>query len=92
VDSILRFWLESGGDGAKHCRKMKWRQQARLASMGRKRDTTQQCDNLGQRKCSTGEGKGGDDVSWADANFTGPENKENPHGRFSCKESYWAGT
>jgi hypothetical protein len=23
VDSILRFWLERGGDGTKHCQKMK---------------------------------------------------------------------
>jgi hypothetical protein len=29
-------------------------------------------------------GKGGDDVSWADVNLTGPKNKEKPHGQFSC--------
>jgi hypothetical protein len=29
-------------------------------------------------------GKGGDDTSWDDANFTGPKNKENSHGRFNC--------
>jgi hypothetical protein len=28
--------------------------------------------------------KGNDDASWADANFTGPKNKENSHDRFSC--------
>jgi hypothetical protein len=28
-------------------------------------------------------GKVEDDVSWADANFTGPKNEENPRGRFS---------
>jgi hypothetical protein len=31
-----------------------------------------------------GRGKGGDDASWADANLTGPKNKENSHGQFSC--------
>jgi hypothetical protein len=31
-----------------------------------------------------GRGKGGDDASWADANLTGPKNKENPRGRFNC--------
>jgi hypothetical protein len=31
-----------------------------------------------------GRGKGGDKASWADANFTGPKNKENPRNRFSC--------
>jgi hypothetical protein len=29
-------------------------------------------------------GKGGDNVSLADANLAGPKNKENPNGRFSC--------
>jgi hypothetical protein len=29
-------------------------------------------------------GKGRDDVSWADANLTGPKNEENARGRFSC--------
>jgi hypothetical protein len=28
-------------------------------------------------------GKKGDDASWADVNFIGPKNKENPHDRFS---------
>jgi hypothetical protein len=27
-----------------------------------------------------GRGKGGDGANWADVNFTGPKNKENPHG------------
>jgi hypothetical protein len=31
-----------------------------------------------------GSKKGGNNVSWADTNFIGPKNKENPHGRFSC--------
>jgi hypothetical protein len=29
-------------------------------------------------KVAPGRGKVGDDVSWADANFIGPKNKENP--------------
>jgi hypothetical protein len=41
ADSILQFQLERGDDGINRYRKMKWRQQARLGSMGRKRDTTQ---------------------------------------------------
>jgi hypothetical protein len=28
--------------------------------------------------------KGGDKVSWADANLTKPKNEENSHGRFNC--------
>jgi hypothetical protein len=31
-----------------------------------------------------GRENGVDDVIWAGANLTGPKNKENPHGRFSC--------
>jgi hypothetical protein len=30
-----------------------------------------------------GMGKGGNNASWVDMNFTGPKNKENTHGRFS---------
>jgi hypothetical protein len=30
-----------------------------------------------------GRGKGGDDAGWAEANLTGPKNKENLRGRFS---------
>jgi hypothetical protein len=30
-------------------------------------------------EAAPGRGKGGDDVSWADANLTGPKNKENSH-------------
>jgi hypothetical protein len=39
ADPVLRFWLKRGGDGTKHCQKMKWRQRSRLGSKGRKRDT-----------------------------------------------------
>jgi hypothetical protein len=28
--------------------------------------------------------KGGDNVSWVDANFTGPKNEKNPRYQFSC--------
>jgi hypothetical protein len=31
--------------------------------MGRMRDTARQCDNVSWRRCGTGEGKGGDDVT-----------------------------
>jgi hypothetical protein len=36
VNSMLQFRLESGGDGTKHCQKMKQRQGAHLGSMGMK--------------------------------------------------------
>jgi hypothetical protein len=32
---------------------------------------------------TSGRGNGGNDVSWADANLTGPKNEENSRGRFS---------
>jgi hypothetical protein len=35
-------------------------------------------------EATSGRGKGGDNASWTDANFTGPKNKENSHGQFSC--------
>jgi hypothetical protein len=41
ADLILQFWLGRGGDGMKHCQKMKRRQRARLGSMGRRHDMTQ---------------------------------------------------
>jgi hypothetical protein len=40
ADSVFR--LERGGDRMKRYRQMKWRQQARLGSMGRKRNTVRQ--------------------------------------------------
>jgi hypothetical protein len=58
------------GDGMKHCRKMKMRQQARLSSMGRKRDMVRWRGDVGWRRGSTDEEKGGDDVSLADENLT----------------------
>jgi hypothetical protein len=35
-------------------------------------------------EAAPGRRKGGDDGSCADANFTGPKNKENSGGQFSC--------
>jgi hypothetical protein len=39
TDSMLQFQLERKGDGMKHCRNMKWKQQARLGSMEKRHDT-----------------------------------------------------
>jgi hypothetical protein len=58
ADSILRFWLERGGDGTKHCRKMKRRQRAGLGSIGKKRDTAQRRGDVSQRRGGTREGIG----------------------------------
>jgi hypothetical protein len=52
ADSMLRFWLERGDDGMKHCWKMKRIQRARL-SMGRKRDTALRCGDVGRRRGGT---------------------------------------
>jgi hypothetical protein len=41
----------------KRCWKMKWRRQARLASMQRKRDTTRRCGDVNRRRNDTWEGK-----------------------------------
>jgi hypothetical protein len=58
ADSLLQFWLESECDGTKHWQKIKRRQWAHLDSMRRKRDTARRCDDIGRRRCGTGEGKG----------------------------------
>jgi hypothetical protein len=42
----------------KSCCKMKQRQQVRLSSIGRKRDTVRRCDDIGRRRGGTGEEKG----------------------------------
>jgi hypothetical protein len=73
TDSILQFQLERGGNGTKHCRKIKRRQQACLDSMERKRDTVWRHDNIDWRRGNTEEGKGGDDASWTNTNLTGPK-------------------
>jgi hypothetical protein len=75
ADSMLWFRLEKGGDVMKHCQKKKRSQRARVGSIGRK------CDGMttltgGER--APGMGRGENDVSWADANFTGLKNEENP--------------
>jgi hypothetical protein len=44
---MLQFRLERGGDEIKRCQKMKRRQQARLGSMGNKRDMMRRCDDVG---------------------------------------------
>jgi hypothetical protein len=48
-----------------------------------KRDTARRHDDIGRRRCDTGDENGEDDASWADTNLTGPKNKENTCGRFS---------
>jgi hypothetical protein len=83
ADSMLWFQLERGGDEMKCYQKMKQRQRARLSSMGRKHDTARWHGDVGRRRCSTGEGKGGDDASWALVNITGLKNEENIRRRFS---------
>jgi hypothetical protein len=44
--------------------------------MGRKRDTVRQRDDINRRRGALRREKGGDDVSWADANLTRPKNKK----------------
>jgi hypothetical protein len=73
---MLQFQLMRGGDRTKRYRNMNRRQRARFSSMGRK--TTSAGGEVAPKK-----GKGGDSVSWADANLTGAKNKENTRGRFS---------
>jgi hypothetical protein len=58
ADSMLQFWLEWGDDVMKRCQKMKRKQRARLDSMRRKRDTTQQRGDVDRRRDGTDEGKG----------------------------------
>jgi hypothetical protein len=41
------------------------------------------CDDVSRWRGDTGEGKEGDDASWADMNFTKPKKEENPHDLFS---------
>jgi hypothetical protein len=38
-------------------------------------------NDVGRRRGGTGRGKGGENVSWADVNLTGPKNKENSYGQ-----------
>jgi hypothetical protein len=80
---MLQFWLKMGGDGTKHCWKMKRMQQDRLVSMGRKRDTRSGVMTSVGGEATLGRGKRVDDTSWAYTNLTRPKNKENPCGQFS---------
>jgi hypothetical protein len=57
ADSILQFWLERRDGKMKRYRKMKWMQRARLGSMGRKRDMSRWCGDVGRRRGDIGEGK-----------------------------------
>jgi hypothetical protein len=72
-----------GGDGMKHCRKMKWRQRSRLGlwegSVTRRGIMAMSVGG----EVAPGRGKGGNDSSWTDANLTGSKNEENSRGRSS---------
>jgi hypothetical protein len=70
-----------GGDRIKRCRKMKWRQRARLDSMRRRRADV--VTSVGG-EATPRWGKGGHEANWTDTNLTGPKNKKNQYGRFSC--------
>jgi hypothetical protein len=35
-------------------------------------------------EAAPGRGKGGDDISWVNANLTEPKNRKNQRGQFSC--------
>jgi hypothetical protein len=52
--------------------------------MGRKCDMARWHGNVGGGEVTPRRGKGGDDISWADANLTGPRTEENSSSRFSC--------
>jgi hypothetical protein len=58
TDLMLQLRLERGDDRIKRYRKMNWRQQAHLGSMGRKRDTVRRRDDVGRRRDGTEEEKG----------------------------------
>jgi hypothetical protein len=79
TDSMLRFQVERRDDGTKRYRKMKWRQQARLSSMGRKRI-------YGAAVCrhrpEDMQHQEGNNASWPDTNLTGLRNEENTRGGF----------
>jgi hypothetical protein len=73
-----------GGNVIKHCQKISGGSDLVLAP---REGSVTRCS--GMATSAGGEAlpereNGGDDVSWADANLTGPTNEENPHGQFSC--------
>jgi hypothetical protein len=57
VNSMLQFQLESGGDGTKHCQKMKQRQGAHLGSMGMKYNMLRRHGDVCRRRDDTREEK-----------------------------------
>jgi hypothetical protein len=57
ADSMLQFQFDRGGDGTKHCWKIKPRQWACLDSMGRKRDMARCRDDVNRRRGGTEKGK-----------------------------------
>jgi hypothetical protein len=60
---IFQFWLETGHNRMKYCRKIKRWQRARLDSMGKKCDTAWLRGNVGRRRGGTERGKGGYDAN-----------------------------
>jgi hypothetical protein len=58
ADSMLQFQFKREGDVTKRYRKMKQMHQSHLNSMGRKRDTTRRCGDIGRRRGDAREGKG----------------------------------
>jgi hypothetical protein len=84
ADSILWFQLKRGGDEINRCRKMKRLHQVVLAPREGSVIRHDGLATLAGGEAAPGRVKGGDDTSWADANLTGPKNKENPRGKFRC--------
>jgi hypothetical protein len=79
VNSILRFQLKREGDGTKCCRKMKWRQQTHLDSIGSKCDIARRRSDVGQRRGGTGEEKGRRQHPLGRCESYWAKNKENSH-------------
>jgi hypothetical protein len=68
----------------KHYRKMKRGSKLILASWEGSVTRNDGVVTSARGEVTSGRENGVDDVIWAGANLTGPKNKENPHGRFSC--------
>jgi hypothetical protein len=77
---MLQFQLERGDNMTKHCRKISGGHKLILTlwegNMTRRGDVTTSIEG----EAVPGREKGGDDVSWADENFTGPKNEEKLYG------------
>jgi hypothetical protein len=67
----------------KRCRKIKRRQRARLGSIGSKHDTARRSDDVGQRRCSTGEERE-EMMPIGLTRLLLEKNEENTYGQFSC--------